>query len=367
MQTTPLLITHHSPVKSTADFYSDFLVTNGIPHYFLQHPFLSAHNQNSVLRFFNGETSYEVSTYSSPSNELLSYLKHFLVSFWVILRLGKKVTHVIGFGGFNVVAGLVLKMFFGYKVYFWGVDYSTKRFSNLVLNKVYLFLESFGSVFSNLVIQPTVAAERIRIKKHGLNKVRSIVIPNGITKIEFSSNYHYKRDSLIYIGSITKQHGIVDVVENNYVRGGCSTPLYIFGGGTYAQKLISVIEENSLGGIIRYNGYKKKEDIESWLATASHGFIGFAPYLVSESGSHTAFGDSLKIKEYVAIGIPFLTSEAVSLPEDIKQFGVIYKSEDEMFKYLTNPADVKTLSLLKVTEVLVGYTWDALFKKIPLD
>jgi glycosyltransferase involved in cell wall biosynthesis len=212
-----------------------------------------------------------------------------------------------------------------------------------------------------------VSAEQIRIEKHGLQKEGSLVIPNGITKIEFSPNNMYRRDALVYVGAITKQHGIVDVVENNYAKSGCQTPLYIFGGGTYAQKLTSVIAENSLGDIVKYFGFQKKEDIESQLAVSPLGFIGFAPYLVSESGSHTAFGDSLKIKEYIAIGIPFLTSEAVSLPEDIKQFGVVYKSEEEMSGYLANPAEVPILSFEKVAEVLVGYTWDSLLKKIPLD
>jgi glycosyltransferase involved in cell wall biosynthesis len=201
------------------------------------------------------------------------------------------------------------------------------------------------------------------MKKHGLTIDRSLVIPNGISHSGVSDNESRKRDALVYIGSITEQHGILNAVRL-YIDNNCTTPFHIFGGGQSAPDLLKLLNGEQGKGIV-YHGYMAKSKVEEFLISCPKRFIGLAPYTVGSS-SHTAFGDSLKIKEYIEMGMPYLTTTAVTVPSDLVQFGKVYTTSEDLVLYMSCPNLMLCVDPEVAKPILNNYLWKTLFSRISL-
>jgi hypothetical protein len=72
-----------------------------------------------------------------------------------------------------------------------------------------------------------------------------------------------------------------------------------------------------------------------FLTTIKTKIFGVAPYN-AENNDHVIFGDSIKIKEYLGANIPFLVSADTYIEEDLKPFGLVYTTLDDVHRYLEN-------------------------------
>jgi glycosyltransferase involved in cell wall biosynthesis len=207
------------------------------------------------------------------------------------------------------------------KIIYFGSDFSEDRFNNVLLDRIYYFIETICCKYSDLVISNTKRAEEKRLSFE-LEAANSIVIPNGVLlEVEGFNKKEINKRNFIFVGSVTREHGLYALIECIYPLIG---KLVLIGYGDDWNRVIRLCE----GKNIKAETYSKK----------NHGFcinymkkfdgFGLAPYNLSSKWTY--YCSPLKVVEYVACGLPVLMS---SLPEiasyiEEKKLGIIFDKMD---------------------------------------
>lgn len=356
-----LLVSHFTKNKGTTDYFSDYLKNNSIPYYYLRHPFNFTDLGYSELFFFDGKKEILLNKYGKIDNSILDLMRNFLVSFFVSLKLNKKIDKVISFGSFNVLPFIFLKKTFKRKVYFWGVDYSKNRFESKLLNGLYSFFETVACKYGDLVIQPTKRQEEARVQFHKLKIEKSLVIPNGVGDLGVNKTFSiYEKIALIYIGSITAQHGVLDFIQYFYLKKKLSYKLYIIGVGELENELVELIKLNNLENKVVFLGFKKPAELLEFLNDVNERLFGIAPY-DDKANDHVYYGDSLKIKEYLNYNIPFITSQIAYVPAEMRKFGFVYADFEKLDQFFEKDIVDFQFNQKDKDTTLKKYRWENIF------
>ncbi len=361
-----LIVSHFTKNKGTTDYFRDYLISKKVKHYYLRHPFTFINELlYSELVYFDGNKEKVISKYRKISIPALDMMRNFLVSFYVSLKLNKRVHKVFAFGSFNTLPFIIFKQIFKRDIVFWGVDYSTKRFDSSVLNKIYVYTETAACLFADSVFNLTKRQETARIANHKLDKQKSSILPSGIHDIDFKKDFtKYQNISLLYIGSITRQHGIVDFVKRYYIDGNIQYPIYIYGGGESVKEMVDLIEEHKISKLVKFYGVKNQNQIKNFISSLDERVFGIAPYNKDHS-DHVYYGDSLKVREYLNYNIPFIVPNFLYVADELVEFGLTYKNFQELDKLLLE-LDKFIFNKSKKYEVLKKYNWKNIFNEIIL-
>lgn len=358
-----LIVSHFADNKGTTDFLIDYLLEEGEDFYLLKHPFIFAKSEYSELYLYSAGIPHLLARYKKLRSNALNLIKNFYISAAVSFKLKIKVDHVISFGSFNAVPYIITNPFFRRRVYFWGVDYSRKRFTNLAFNKIYLEFETLACRYSSYVINQSERQEAARIKYHGLSKEKSIVSANGVSEVSIMrESSRFADPTLLYMGSITEQHGIIDFVRFFYVENDISIKLTIIGAGEEEAALMEVMEKSHDSRKIVYMGFKSQQEIRDYLLENNQNYFGIAPYS-DQYNDHVYYGDSLKIKEYLTYNMPFITSEVVYVQPELIKFGIIYNSFDDLLPQLTSGLNNWSFNIDQKNRLLNKYRWSEIFMK----
>ena len=355
-----LTVSHHTRSQGTTDCFLRWLRSRSVCYYALKHPFPFTDIPASELVYFDGTIEKIIATYPRRGSSILQLLWHMIISIRVSWRLRREADRVFAFGAFNVLPMIVPR--YGRWVFFWGVDYSRRRSSSIIMNMLSSVFETIACRWSDRVIQPTRRQEEARIGWHGLDSTRSLVVPNGIELT--NAPYHPTSTDiiLIYIGSITRQHGIIDFVWKYYGRQGVTKyPLYIFGGGEKVDDLKNAIHNLSTD-LVTYVGQTSREEIVSWIMARSERIWGIAPYR-RDGEDHVIYGDSLKIKEYTGYGIPSITSDVVGIPHEVEACVWVYQSTDELWSLMDELPSVP-YDPDRCYEAARSCTWDRVLERV---
>ncbi|MCX6732975.1 MAG: glycosyltransferase [Candidatus Roizmanbacteria bacterium] len=226
----------------------------------------------------------------------------------------------IGANNFDTLAGIFSRFIFRKKIkkiIYFASDYSENRFKNRLLNNIYYLVESISCKYSDLVISNTKRAEKKRLES-GLVNNKSIVVPNGVLLKDVNfANKLINKQTFIYIGSITKEHGLYEFINKVYP---IMTKLVLIGEGEEWEKTVMLCKNK---GIKLEIYYKKSHDFCIDYLKKFKG-IGLAPY--NTSSMWTYYCSPLKISEYIACGIPVLMSSVPEISEMVieKSLGVVY-------------------------------------------
>ncbi len=353
-----LIISHFTENKWTTDYFLDYLKSKWEKYYYLRHPF---HFENdlsySELLYFDGKNITVVWKYKKFNSFLLDIIRNILLSFYIWIKLSFKTNKIVWFWWFNIFPFLYLKLFWK-KTYFWGVDYSTKRFWNNFLNKIYFFLETISCLFTSKVISSSYRQNEARIKFNHLKKEKWIIINNWINEFSFEKDFSkYKQLSFFYLGSITHQHWIIDFITYFYVKKNINNKLYIIWWWEKEKELISLIKNNNLNTKVIYLWRKKFDDIVDFLKNIEEKLIWIAPYTDSQN-DHVYYWDSLKIREYLSYNLPFLVSDKTYVNDDLKDFWFIYDSFENID---ISKIEKYNLDIDKKNNILKKYYWHNLF------
>lgn len=359
-----LLVTHYSKNMGVTDFFVEFLEKKENDFYLLKHPFTYTNIKFSELYLYSDGKYSLIKKYKKINNEIINLVIDFFVSIRVSLLLGKRVNKIISFGSFNVIPFIFLKKFFKRNLFFYGVDYSRKRFSNVFLNKLYIFFETLSCKYCSVVISVSKRQEDARIKFHNLKKTKSIVATNGIELININKDFSkFNELAFLYIGSMNEEHGITSFINYLYIKNIFPYVFYIIGAGKETEIIQRIIKNNNLENKIFYLGYKNQKEIISFLLEQNRRLFGVAPYS-DKLTDCVHYGDSLKIKEYLNFNLPYITSNVVYIPEELRKFGIVYDSLSEFFESLENKLQNFNFSIKEKNETLARYKWEYTFRKV---
>jgi glycosyltransferase involved in cell wall biosynthesis len=253
--------------------------------------------------------------------------------YFVLFSVRKNVLVYVGVDPLNAFSGIILKKIGRVsKVVYYTADFTTKRFSNPLLNIFYHLLDRICINNADFVWNVSTRICEIR-KKQGLPSIKNIFVPN----IPFlgDSSFLYqntkRRYSLISLGIIGEQMDYLtmfDAVKD-------LLPIYpdlilrIVGNGPKEVEYKAYVSDIGLNGNVLFLGHLSHENA---LEEISKSEIGLAVY--NGKWGFNYYGDSMKCREYFCFGLPVITTDTHSTVSEIIAFqaGIVCSMDKNMYK-----------------------------------
>lgn len=286
----------------------------------------------------------------------------------------KTFDYFIGLECINTLGGIILRKFGKVrKVIYYVSDYSPIRFNNLLLNSIYLWLDRFCASNADYIWDVSPAMQPARIKV-GLNPSKSapvIHVPNAL----FSSQIAYLPVSeripysLVYMGTLGYENG-PDLAIEAMVEIKKKFPqakLHIIGGGkNNLERLKNLIKKLRLTKDIIFYGFVV--DNNEMADIIRRCYVALAPYRALEK-SVRWYADATKIRQYLASGLPVITTHVPPLGKQIAKEGaglLIQDTKEDLIKAVTKIfSDRNLYEGLQKKAILLSKdnTWENVYTK----
>lgn len=302
----------YGPVQALMEYFNH----NDYSLYYVAHPLKEGNIDYSGI-YFNKQCIKKI---IKLRNEYIQYVRELFVNLIFLIRLKGEINLYIGMSSFDTLPAIILKKLRFKKIHnvvFYTVDYSDKKFNNLLLNKLYQFLDLFCAKHSDFVFSNSKRTSEIRAKQ-GVKKEENIIVRNGVylEKIPCLSITKDANKMLYFVGHLSKAHGVQEVIQiiNEVSKLISDIKLIIIGSGPYEEELKQLVIKNKLFSNVVFLGRLENEDVLKILAT---GGIGLSPYNLEESW--VKYCDPVKVKEYLACGCPVIISNIPEIADEIER------------------------------------------------
>jgi glycosyltransferase involved in cell wall biosynthesis len=338
------------------DYFERYLLRRGWETVRLDHPLDSYEGRASVLTH-DGKPMRE---WKRSGGGVLSLMWDFLATVRAALRTRSNVAvGANNFDTYGILTARRLRLRRTPRVIYFAADYSEDRFANRLMNWIYLRIERSVLRRSDVVVSNTRRAERKRLEL-GLDVKRSVVIPNGVL-LEHPTfkPKRVRKDNFVFVGSVTREHGLYELLEAMRPLIG---HLAIIGHGEDWDRVLGLCERQG----IALEAHQNRP--HEWVLEFLAGFEGFglAPY--NRESKWTYYCSPLKINEYVASGLPVITSSVPEIAETItaEKLGIVYDVLDggEVRRSLDafDPTDFHQ----RAESFYDRYNSDTLYGRVPL-
>lgn len=300
--------------KGGLDQITDYLIANGDEIVLFEFPL--DYDQSHTFRVTSivGERRVSLLNVQMPQvRSSMLWTLEVVYSLYYSLKLLRGVRTCITSDPLMTFPALLLRKIGFYRfLYFHSVDYSETRFKNKILDKIYFILLKVGLGNADLVGCVTQTVQSIMAKQHIKN---TIFVPNSpsmqsLNTYRKSSAERRKYNLVVTCAGISQKYRINDTIilfEQLLSQFNVATLTLIgsigFDPRGYSQ-VTKLIESKGLAKKVELTGQLSKPDN---LRRVSEAWVGLAFY---DTGySHVNFGDSLKIREYAALGIPTVSDK----------------------------------------------------------
>lgn len=269
----------------------------------------------------------------------------YIVDFWKAYQKIKKektIDIAIGMNCFDTLPLILLRKNRIKKIVFFGTDFARKRFKNPILNWFYIKIDGYCAKKADWVCCNSQRTIKQRLVE-GVNKNKIIYTPNGLfLKKTKTIKKEYKK-KLVFIGRIDKEHGLLTLISR---VNKASIKMDVIGDGPELDNLKKKYSSDK----INFLGRKSHNEVLKYLVNF-RGF-GVAPY--NRVSDWTYYCDPVKVKEYLAFGIPIIISDVPEISERIKneKLGYVFKNKEEL------------RTILKQIKMLKGNDYQEMVKRI---
>jgi len=249
-----------------------------------------------------------------------------IVEVLIAIILAKKykqnlVSAIFGVNPINFITGYIWKIVYRSKarMIFHAIDYSDKRFSNKLLNLLYKRMYLFSLKRADVVFCVTqrMLDRFIEMVPNG----NYLYLPNNVNieqvkKIKLKQVH--KRDKFI-VGCVSYIYSGFDwqaIVDASALLKDLEVEFWIVGDGPELNKFKNTVCLNGLDEIYRFFGHLEYEESLKKIASFN---LGIAIY--NGSASFNFYGDSIKIREYAAFGMPILCNPLTSTANEGEAYG----------------------------------------------
>lgn len=258
----------------------------------------------------------------------LRILQEQLISFYFLFK-DEPAQIFIGIDPLNALTGIIAR-FLGKvkKVIFYTADYARQRYKNPLLNIAYHLVDNFSSQNSDQVwcVSTRIVKER---KKQGLPDAKVFFVPNSpeIRKIRKLPLAQKNKYDLVIVSNITKSIDYPKIIQavKELSKKYQDLRLLLVGSGEYEAELRTMVKKQRLGGRILFVGRKPHQEVIEILSKSG---VGIALY--TKDFPWIEFGDSMKVREYLACGLPVIMNNVVSTADDVEKgsAGIVLKKKD---------------------------------------
>ena len=300
---------------------------------FIKHSLYGDHN--SRIEYIYPHKS-EINRYGiSHLPFVVRCFQDFIISFFVINKIND-VPIFIGINTLNAFIGLVLKKLGKVdKVIFYTAEYSLNRFNNKLLNSFYLFLDGYCARNSDEVWSPSTRIVELRMKMKN-HAIKQLFVPNTPLEQKPAKIKLSKLQNIILVGTLSRKIINFDLIFDALRKIIILYPnfrLIIIGSGDDVSWVIDKIKDLELSRNIKLLGYKNHNIV---LDTIKKCDLGLAIYSGLESWTY--YGDSMKVRDYLACGIPVIMTDACSTADDVRKqkVGYVINSSNQLYSVINN-------------------------------
>lgn len=325
-----LLVAHESVKVGPVYDFIQFFFEKGVPNLLLiEHPLLflkEAYVNSSYCEYYkNGKLYQKHTAFHWKLPEGFLYIKDFIYT--IVWPFYTRDTYdlFIGFNPLNAFAGIVLKKLGKVKkVVYYTIDYFTPRFENKFLNKIYHAVDKFCVYHADETwnVSSTMVEARKNYNNMQKDKYnRQHTVPTGVwlQRIPKKTYQQINKKKIIFIGALIPLMG-VDLLLKALPKIIAKIPdvkLEIIGGGQEHKNLMELAEKLHIMNNIKFYGWIIDKD-EKW-RILSDAAIGIAPFNTIKFREEVNNADPAKVKEYLALGMPVIATDAIANSKDIKK------------------------------------------------
>lgn len=374
-----VIASHRTLPNPIVDNLKEYLFTNYKGEVLdITHPLLetdeSFENSSKSEWFHNRKPHKQINAFHWKMSVPLLYVKDFVYTLIWSLRFGRCDLY-FGVGNLNPVAGIILKKLGRInKVVYYCQDYFQDRFKDPVLNNFYFQLDKFCVRYSDETWNVSAAMVEARERKMGMRREvynRQFTVPGGIwfRKVKRVPFPKVDRQKIVYRGTLLDWQGVDLAIKAmpfiiKKIRG---ARLEIIGGGPEEIKLKNLAKKLKVEKSVLFHGLiTDRQKMEEMLRNASLGVATFNTRILDDKVKN---GDPGKIKDYMVMGMPVITTDALYYHQRIidKKCGIVVDYNPKQFA----DSVIKLLSdksLLKIyrqnaLKFIKDFDWNKIYSK----
>lgn len=374
-----VVVTHRSIMPCIpGDDLKNFLLKSGCSNLlYIRHPLLllqESYELTSDGEHFKTGVSTTFKSFHWKLPESLHYIKDFIYTLAWTLSTKEKYDIYFGINNLNAICGLVLKKLGRVnKVIYYTIDLYPERFPNKFINSIYHLLDKVCVERSDETWNVSPYLEKYRENRGMKGKAfsRQVTVPIGIwyDEVKRVPNSKVKQAKIAYVGHLKAFYGL-DLAISALPQVKKKIPeayLDIIGGGEQQEELVALAKQLGVEKSVNFFGWKEKKEAEGLIADAAIGLAPFNTLIIDEKVKN---GDPAKIKDYLALGIPIVMTNASLNAQAIAKArcGVVIDKYDTK---LYAEAIIKLLSNKKLREeyrnnalaFVKQFDWNSLFSK----
>lgn len=211
------------------------------------------------------------------------------------------------------------------KVIFFSHGIDRQRFRNPILNALYILLDSIAAKTSdfNWFLSRNMIPIR---RKQGVRDEEMFWIPSTVPIASIVRKKTSKNKNIVFLGTIDEKNGaqLLPSIIAQVTKSIPNASLDVMGDGHLKDLLLKDIKKLQVQGHIKLLGHLSFREFSTRLADYA---VGIAPYAYSEK-SLTPLSDSLKMRLYLAAGLPVVITRGYSFSDEIEENGLGFAVED---------------------------------------
>lgn len=373
-----ICIAAHEYFKGSPQELKDFLINQKISKLtYIAHQFSYLDNSVSYKEVYKDATlvSKEKSSVTK-GRELKFYLRDTLYNLKFLFFSKEKYDVYIGVDSFNAFFGVFLKLFGkADTTVFFTIDYIMHgRFTFPLFNLVYVFLDRLAFFSSDYTwnVSGRMSTQRIYELGEIAKRKNQIVVPIGVPINETRDiNVPRRANVLVYSGSLMPEFGLEILVQALPLIA-LKIPdveLRILGGGPLESVIKNLATELNVEKNLNFIGYiNTLTDRVRWLTLLKESTLGMAMYEPTKN-TYKKFSDVTKPKDYMACGLPIITTSVIPISEDIEKFNlgrVVDFNKESLAQSVIELLQDK-MELSKISQAVQDYgkdsTWENIYKR----
>ena len=247
---------------------------------------------------------------------------------------GRKYQLFIGLESIYTFTGLILrKLGVVETVVYYISDYAPNRYSQKWFNELYLWLDRFCAMHADFIWDVSKAMHPARIKA-GLNPKRSapeLHVPNALfpQQIEYYPLNKLNKKMILFSGSLGIDNGPDLAIKALPIilKAAPGAELHFTGGNIpeHENRLKKLVKKMKLEKHVAFHGFI--QNVDEFFRLTRGAYIGLAPYVVMKK-SVRWYADSVKIRAYLAAGLPVITTRVPPLGKEVAEAGAALMVED---------------------------------------
>lgn len=341
---------------------------------FIGHP-LVEQRKSSIVVYKNGKL-FSQKCIEQRIHGIFSYIFDFFLTIYWTIKLREKYDLFIAVDPLNAFSGLILRrMGMVKKVIFYAMDFNPIRFDNRLLNSIFHKIEKICVENADEIwnVSPKIAEGRERFLSISQKKYPQKVVNSGIwiNKIKQFPFNRVKKHQLLFLGHLLEKQGLQMVLEATQliIKQIPDFKFVILGGGEYEESLKKKAKELNIGEYVEFKGWvSERKTIDTTLGESAAAVAVYVPEK-EKLYNFSYYGDPIKLKEYLASGLPVILTDVSHNAREIEKRGcgivVEYKKEDIVNAVTTILKDEAKLK--KYRENAIKYVrefdWNNIFSK----